>query len=337
MTGLRLFCALAAISAGCPAMAQSWAPQMSNTTAALRGISVISPMAAWASGAKGVFVRTTDGGAKWTPGVVPGAADADFRAVHAFSDTSALLISSGAGPLSRLYQTEDGGVHWDLVMVNPDPVGFWDAIAMWDTQHGILLGDPVKGRFVIWTTSDGATWQQVKKGPPALAGETLFAASNSSLFVRGEHEAWFGTGGVNGGRVFHTEDGGMTWTVAKTPILHSSSSAGIFSVAFAGSRNGVAVGGDFNGPSAGSAVFTSDGGKTWAPAATPPAGYRSAVAYVEAEKMWVAVGPTGSDVSLDNGRTWKQFDSAGYNALAFFGSTGFAVGPNGAIARFRAR
>jgi hypothetical protein len=59
--------------------------------------------------------------------------------------------------------------------------------------------------------------------------------------------------------------------------------------------------------------------------------------------MWIAVGTSGSDLSLDDGRSWKPFDQpkppgqSGYNALGFSGSTGWAVGSSGAIACFRAR
>ena len=68
------------------------------------------------------------------------------------------------------------------------------------------------------------------------------------MFTRGTREAWFGTGGLGGGRVFHSEDGGQTWSVAKTPIRHDSASAGIFSLAFSDALHGVAVGGDYMKP-----------------------------------------------------------------------------------------
>jgi photosystem II stability/assembly factor-like uncharacterized protein len=224
-----------------PAIAQAqWASQTSNTSVALRGVSAVSDAIAWASGAKGTFLRTADGGVTWVPGVVSGAADADFRGVRALSDKSAYLLSSGAGSLSRLYKTGDGGVKWDLLMVNPNPKGFWDAIAMWDPMHGILLGDPVNGRFVIWTMSDGNTWVE-QKGPPALPQEGAFAASNTSLFVRGAREAWFGTGGTGGGRVFRSDDGGKSWTVAKALPRPNSETAGMFSLAFSDTRHGVAI------------------------------------------------------------------------------------------------
>ncbi|HEY1755367.1 MAG TPA: hypothetical protein VGG72_08215 [Bryobacteraceae bacterium] len=337
MKRLRLICGLWALGGAWPAIAQSWTLQTSNTKAALRGINAVSEKMAWAGGAKGVFLRTIDGGDTWIPGAVPGGGDADFRGVLALSDKFAYLLSSGAGPVSRLYKTIDGGVKWDLIMVNPDPKGFWDAIAMWDPMHGILLGDPVNGRFVIYTMSDGDTWVE-QKGPPAQAQEGAFAASNSSLVVRGAHEAWFGTGGAGGGRVFHSMDDGKTWTVAKTPVRHDSESAGIFSIAFSDGRHGVAVGGDYSKPGegAGSIAITDDGGKTWAAPAAPLPGYRSAVVYLDEKKMWIATGTSGSDVSVDGGRTWKGFDTASYNAMSFVGSIGWAVGPGGVIARLSA-
>lgn len=339
MRGFRPIFVLCAFAVTRMAIAQSWVQQTSNTSVALRGVSAVSDKIAWASGAKGTLLRTTDSGATWMPSVVPGAADADFRGVVALADKSAYLLSAGPGPLSRLYKTADGGVKWDLLMVNANPRGFWDAIAMWDPMHGVLLGDPVNGRFEVWTTSDGFTWTE-QKGPPALAQEGAFAASNSSLIVRGARDAWFGTGGVGGGRIFHSDDGGKTWTVAKTPMRHDSESAGVFSLAFQNARHGVAVGGDYMKPTegAGSIAITDDGGKTWASPATPLAGYRSAVVYLDDKKMWVATGTSGSDASVDGGRTWKPFDAAGFaagfNALSFVGSVGWAVGPAGIVAAF---
>ncbi len=41
------------------------------------------------------------------------------------------------------------------------------------------------------------------------------------------------------------------------------------------------------------------------------------------------MGPTGSDVSFDNGKTWQSFDKGNWNAL----SLPWVVGPKGQIAR----
>jgi hypothetical protein len=62
-----------------------------------------------------------------------------------------------------LYETTDGCAHWHLIFTNRETTGFWDAIAFWNQQRGMLLGDPVNGRFVILRTNDGGRhWSQDK-------------------------------------------------------------------------------------------------------------------------------------------------------------------------------
>src|ERR1700691_5720121 len=89
----------------CPVKAQLWTSQTSNTTASLRGLSVVSAKVAWASGTKGTYLVTVDGGTTWKAATVPGAADSDFRAVHAFDAQTAVLLSIGSGEKSRVYKT----------------------------------------------------------------------------------------------------------------------------------------------------------------------------------------------------------------------------------------
>lgn len=328
---------MAAILSTAVARAQAWVPQESGTTASRRGVSAVSSTVVWASGSKGTYLRTTDGGAHWRVATVAGAADLDFRAID---ERTAYLLSIGSGEKSRIYKTADAGEHWNLIYTNPDPKGFFDALAFWDAAHAIVLGDPVDGHFVILTTSDsGETWQR-RKTPAAVPNEGAFAASNTCLLVRGTREVWFGTGGPAGARVFHSADGGQTWSVVKTPIRNDGLSAGIFSLAFSDVRRGIAAGGDYNQTTdtTGNIAITADGGKTWtAPAGTPPNGFRSAVEYLADRKMWIATGTSGSDVSRDDGKTWRQFDTGNYNALSLISSeAGWAVGPKGALARFKA-
>lgn len=312
-----------------------WTVQTSSTTASLRGVSAVSAAVAWASGSGGTYLLTTDGGATWSAGKVAGAGDLDFRAVRALDSRTAWLMSSGPGIASRIYKTSDGGEHWKLLFTNPDSDGFFDALAFWDAQHAIVLGDPVGGQFVVLTTVDGGkTWQR-RKTPSALKGEGAFAASNSSLVVRDTGEAWFGTGGPAGARVFHSSDGGVNWEVAPTPLCHDGAGSGIFSVAFSTVLQGLAVGGDYGKPAetAGNIAITFDGGLTWTkPPGSPPHGYRSAVAYIPGQKMWIAVGTSGSDVSND-GQSWKAFDTGAYNAIGVAGDAVWGVGPAGRIAR----
>jgi photosystem II stability/assembly factor-like uncharacterized protein len=313
------------------ASAQTWTPQKSGTTASLRGIAAVDDRVAWASGTGGTYLVTTDGGATWTAAQVPGAEKLDFRDVHAIDAKTAWLMSAGTGDQSRIFRTTDGGATWQLQYVNPDPTGFFDAIAFWDAQHGLAIGDPVRGRFVILETADGGAHWAKRAGPEAQPQEGAFAASGTCLIVGGYRDAWFATGGA---RVFHSTDRGATWTAAQTPIRHDSSAAGGFSVAFAGTR-GIAVGGDYTKPADDehNIAITTDNGGAWTEPKSRPTGFRSAIAYVPALRAWIAVGTSGSDISTDNGETWRRLDTAAYNAFAH----PWAVGPKGAIARLEPR
>lgn len=304
-----------------------WVPQQSGTHASLRGVSAVNERVAWASGTKGTVLKTIDKGLHWIPSLVPGAENLDFRDVESFDGQTAWILDK-----TRLYRTADGGAKWLLDLTNPDAMGFFDAFAFFNKQQGVLLGDPVAGHFVIYTTDDGVKWMR-RQGPEALPGEGAFAASGTCLIAHPNGEAWFGTGGA---RVFHSTDFGFTWTASQTPLNHTGKAAGVFSLTFRDSKHGIAIGGDYTKPkeAAGNIALTDDGGRTWHEPQSRPAGYRSAVQF-HLKGEAIATGTSGSDVSKDGGKTWQALDATGYNAVSFHGKNGWAVGPEGRIARWR--
>jgi hypothetical protein len=275
-------------------------------------------------------------------------------------------MSSGKGDLSRLYKTTDGCHTWKLILRNPDKDGFWDALYFDRRQWGWLLGDPVKGAFVLFASDDaGKTWyKQRNKGLRVQQGEQgVFAASNSSLVAVA---GWvtFASGGFDHSVILTTicvdcsEEGldhegrQNKWNSEPIPVGSKIDSSGVFSVGIGGTTEGapfyrstVAVGGDYLKPddSAGTAAYTDTvdyANKTWHPSQTPPHGYRSAVAYDAATKTWITVGPNGTDISTDDGRNWRALhpDPAmheapdadrNWNAL----SLPFVVGPHGRIGK----
>jgi photosystem II stability/assembly factor-like uncharacterized protein len=320
-------------------LAQTWAPQVVTTRASLRGVSAVDARTAFASGSGGTWLVTTDSGITWHATQVPGAETLDFRGIRAIDARTIFLMSAGSGDKSRIYRTRDAGAHWTLLFTNPAPQGFFDAIAFWDAQHGIVVGDALDGRAEVLTTDDGGdTWQH-RSPPAALPNEGSFAASNTCLTLFGGRDAWFATGGSGAARVFHSRNRGRSWTVATTPIRHDGPSAGIFSLAFRDARYGIAVGGDYSKDSQDrqNIALTSDGGRSWStPSNAGPKGFRSAVAWLPRRKLWIVTGTSGSDVSSNNGNTWKLFDSGSYHAMSFVPSgDGWAVGPQGRIARFQ--
>jgi len=342
----------------------------SNTTASLRGIHNVGGGVAWASGTNGTVLRTEDGGYLWqTCTIPPGAEKLDFRGIQAFDENTAIVMSSGKGDLSRLYKTTDGCQTWKLLFTNPDKEGFWDAIKFHDRNFGVLLGDPVDGKFVIMLSFDGGQkWEkQTLKSTADINGEGAFAASNSSLLISSTNSRSFGTGGPGGSRIISVGSGPtdmyegdvsktkkLPWVAgqdaAQLPTHNRTNSSGVFSIAedHRGTGTTVAVGGDYKRPE--DRIDTawrydiSRWDQTthsfWVAAQTPPHGYRSSVAYEPTQKLWITVGPNGTDISRDDGKNWTPLKPSGYdppdadknwNAL----SLPFVVGPHGRIGRLR--
>jgi hypothetical protein len=173
--------------------------------------------------------------------------------------------------------------------------------------------------------------------PGVHDGEAGFAASGTCLTMVGR-AVWFGTGGGDA-RVIHSPDGGISWEAAVVPLPSEKPSQGVFSVAFRSGLHGIAVGGDYADPEADliTAVWTTDGGRTWSIPDRGPGGFKSCAAWIPGSSpaACVAVGTTGSALTIDGGRTWTSLDTTGYHVAAFSpgGRTGWAAGSGGRIAR----
>ena len=327
----------------CAGLARAqWTAQTSGVTVRLRGVSAVNRRVAWASGASGTYARTTDGGRTWRAGVVPGAEKLDFRDVDAFDAQTAYLLAIGEGESSRIYKTSDGGAHWALQFQNRRASAFFDCMAFWNRSRVIAISDPVEGRFLVITTGDGGrTWKETDASgmPAALAGEGAFAASGTCVAVGGASDAWFGTGGPAGARVFRSKDGGRSWDVSTTPLA-TGKAAGVFSLSFWGAGAGAAVGGDYTleKDAKDNAALTDDGGLTWhIVGKSRPGGYRSCVARVPGTRgpTLIAVGPSGSNYATDGGINWSLLGSEGFHAVSVSrgGEAAWAVGENGRVAR----
>lgn len=327
-------------------MSQSphWTVQTSGVSGRLRGVSAVDARVAWASGAGSTVLRTADGGATWQKLNVT-TDELDFRDIDAVDPRTAYVLSIGNGPASRIYKTTDAGVTWTRQFQSDDPKAFYDAMSFWDAQHGIVFGDSIDGQFCILTTENGgSSWKRVPTSslPPAIENEGAFAASGTNIAVFGQSYAWIGTGAGAKARVLRTTDRGRTWKISETPLL-AGPSAGIFSVAFRDRNHGVVVGGDYKKESEAGDNFavTNDGGVTWR-LVKGLSGFRSAVAYVPgATKALVAVGPSGTDYSDDDGRSWKPVPGPGFDTLSLaadrnkYGIIGWGAGVNGGIGLLR--
>jgi photosystem II stability/assembly factor-like uncharacterized protein len=348
--------------AGWGVASAQWQLQDSRTTADLRGIDNVVGGVAWASGSDGAILRTEDAGFVWQLcAKPPGGEHLDFRAIQAFDNNTAIVMSSGKGSLSRLYKTTDGCQTWKLLFTNPDKDGFWDNL-FYDTDDDrtFILGDPVNGQFQLFWADEDEQLHMSWNGHTirATKGEAAFAASNSLFAMNvGDGAFSFITGGSMS-EVIHEEHGisanpkiGLFsgWYRTRLPFP-ACDSCGAFSMA-AGPydkatkrKTVVVVGGDYKKPDKkeSTAAYSFDWGDTFHLSHTPPHGYRSAVAYDSKSKTWITVGPNGTDISTDDGRNWRALkpnpalndppdDDQHWNAL----SLPYAVGPQGRIGTLR--
>jgi len=329
---------LIAFLAAATTISAQWVKQNVNTTASLRGLSVVNEKVVWASGTGGTVIRTVDGGKTWNVIVVPGAEKLDFRDIEAFSAKTAYILSIGNGESSRIYKTTDGGRNWKLQFKNANEKAFFDAIACWDKNNCVAMSDPVDHKFVLIQTKDGGkSWtpMDTSKMPEAKEGEAAFAASGTCLITQGKKNLFLVTGGSDA-RVFHSNDRGLTWYVAETPIAKGTAGSGIFSIAMFDIASGVIVGGNYEKPDArdNTLAFTSDGGRTWS---LGPAlgGYRSGITLLD--RIWmIAVGTNGSDLRRESEKTWTPMGPENLNSVAADKHINnqimvWAVGPNGLV------
>jgi len=311
-----------------------------GTKASIRALHVVNKDVIWAAGTGGTYLVSLDGGETWKVDKVPGALEDDFRSIHAWNDKEAILF--GISRPGRAYYTGDGGAKWDIVYENTNEGIFFDSAVFADENTGLALSDPLDScSFVIRTTDRGKSWNRISNMPVLVEGEFNFAASNSCIDYHPGGNIWIITGGMEA-RVFISNDHGKSWTASETGLVHGNPSSGNFSVSFYDESNGIVVGGTYDKPELNGkiAAWSSDGGNSWNLSEIMPREYRSCIIWMQDENSRIAfaIGKTGCDYSMDNGRTWipGSDDNDYYTARAIPGMlAGFAAGANGKISRFQ--
>jgi photosystem II stability/assembly factor-like uncharacterized protein len=335
----RLLCALIVFPLGSSVANAEWIVHSHLPAASFRSVQTVNARVVWVGGSGGACLRTLDGGQTWQVRAVPGAEALDFRGLAAFDKQTAVLVSAGpaAQGRARIYRTADGGETWQLVFQTQEKGVFLDGVAFWDARNGLVFGDPVDGKWYLLRTRDGGrTWQRIapENLPPLLPNEAAFAASNSSLIVQGRAAALIASGGADRTRVFMSADRGERWEAIDTP-MPGGATAGIYGLRFWDARHGVGVGGDFKHEREASdnVMLTGDGGRTWQKAtSTDPAGLKEAVIRLP-DTALLAVGPSGTGISRDSGRSWRQADALALHAASCAKDQCWAVG-NGLIAKW---
>ena len=303
-----------------------------NTTATFRGLSIVDNDVAWLSGTKGSVGITKDGGHTWTFNQVSGFETADFRSLYAFDGQRAIIANVGS-PASIL-MTDDSGKTWKPVYTNNHKDAFIDGVDFWNGKDGIMYGDPIDGKMLLLRTADsGMTWASIPSSPLLETGEASFAASGTGIRCTGKQEVTIATGGVVS-RLWRSIDKGDRWSAIPVPIVQGQSTTGIFSIVKTG-KTWIVAGGDFKNETLDKdhCYYSTDEGIRWLAPTVPIRGYRECVELV-AKEILIATGPSGSDISYDNGINWKALsDERGLHVVrkARKGTLVMAAGDKGMI------
>jgi len=300
----------------------------------IRGLSVVDDNTAWVSGSRGTIAITNDGGKTWDWKQVKGFEKSDFRDIEAFSSKEAIIMSSGTPAF--ILKTTDGGENWQVKYKNTDTAYFFDAMDFVGKKHGLVLGDPIKGKFVLMETNDGGeTWNPFKNPPDALPGEAAFAASGTCLRISAT-TIEIVTGGAVARHLitFSTE---KKWYYVYLPVKQGKSSQGAFSL-----DGFVYVGGDYsNDKSADSiasyydpAIVSIKNG--YIASHQGPSGFQSCVESISTG-TYLSTGTPGSNISNDGGKTWSKIDDVSYNVCrkAKKGKLVLLAGDGGKIGIFK--
>ncbi|HJS55007.1 MAG TPA: YCF48-related protein [Chitinophagaceae bacterium] len=302
----------------------------------LRGLSVVNNNVVWVSGSNGIVGKTSNGGKNWKWMTVKGFEKYDFRDIEAF-DANIAIIMSIADP-AYILKTTDGGETWKVVYENKTKGMFLDAMEFRDPANGVVIGDPVDGRFFIAKTSDGGkTWNELpaEERPVADSSEAFFASSGTNIRYLSNKSIVMASGGKNS-RLFYDK------SVYDLPMTKGKESAGTNSVAVydnykkSKANKLVVVGGDFTADSIidKNCFVSNNGGKTWERPKTPPGGYRSCVEFLDKETI-VTCGLNGVDYSYDGGKNFYSISKEGFHACRYarFGNTVYLTGGNGKIGK----
>ncbi|MFZ4796407.1 MAG: WD40/YVTN/BNR-like repeat-containing protein [Bacteroidia bacterium] len=299
-----------------------------------RGLCVVNDQIIWASGSRGTVAKSVDGGKTFNFQQLKDYPKSDFRDIEAFDDKTAVMLSSGTP--AYILKTIDGGETWEEIYKNMDTAVFLDAMDFWNNQKGIIVGDPIKGKFLLLQTLNGGdTWKLIdqKYLPKAEKGEAIFAASGTSLKCWGNNEFGFVTGGMFSSFYQFKSPNAIAKKINLT-IQQGANGKGAFSFVKS-NKTFIAVGGDYmkdsvrykNYDEIGVNLYYEDMGSM-------PFGYRSCIEKLNGN-IFIACGSNGVDVFNYKTKIWKNINQQNFNVVkkAKVGNAVFIAGNKGKIGK----
>jgi photosystem II stability/assembly factor-like uncharacterized protein len=240
-----------------PVRAQVRVTPQPDAPVELFGMSFADSQNGHAAGTNGVILRTTDGGATWTPENPPVKTIAEGQKETllgiSFPDP---LHGHAVGADGTILATDDGGATWRVQQPPPGGIDVAGVTTGWafrsvsfsDPNRGMIVG----GAAILSTQDGGASW--------SAFGNPRFGSLRDVSLVDGQHAQIVSRAGQENGIPFVTiasEDGGRSWTPRAADLGPGIDTLNFSGVSFTDPLHGHAVGDE------GRIVATTDGGLTW--------------------------------------------------------------------------
>jgi photosystem II stability/assembly factor-like uncharacterized protein len=264
------------------------------------------------------LVRTSDGGAHWSP-VQPttdalGLSQGGGVRLYAIDATHAWIVVSPSST-TIVNRTADGGRTWSRTTVQTP--GHFMALFFVDPNDGWLLA---VGQVIYRTTDGGAHWSRLPERIIPISG----CMWNGISFVS-TTTGWLAMSCVSfpqrTSMLFVTHDGGVTWQAQSQPLRTWTCNSGL--PIFTDQTHGTVIGCDAESRQV--LLATSDAGKTWELRSLPFTDTQvmpPLIAFSDATHGWalrcsVQAGQDGVDFQLtdfygtdDGGRTWHRMPTS---------------------------
>lgn len=267
-----------------------------QTTHQLSNVNFLSDDVGYVAAGKLVH-KTTDGGITW-----------ESSSTHAWgTNTGTFFIDDTVGYTygyySLLYKTMNGGQTWDKLSFSINDLNQYTCVKFADYNTGYLIDYRLSGHtYTLKRTDDGGvTWS-----PVSVPVEVIDV---SAVEVLGPDNIWIASGRpfpnpeyyTNAeSRVYHTTDGGLTWTAHSIGMANSSRP--IESIMFFNELEGRVI--------ASSHIYTtSDGGQTWEDHINydiDPTNGNASVAWINPDTCYFAGYRPSLLRTYDNGITFEE-------------------------------
>ncbi len=271
----------------------TWFPLTTNTNFGIYGIDAVDELHVYASVTNGTILRSTDGGANFTP--VPVSANQILTVDFSSKDTG---YAAGQGGV--VYRTTDAGLSWTFL--NASTINnFWDIYALNNNDLYLAAYYGTLRR----TNDGGSNFKNAFANNALLEGIQML---NSMIGYA------VGLDGV----ILKTTDGGVTWDQQI-----SNSTESLQALFFTDAKTGYAVG------SAGTLLKTTDGGDNFSVAVLSPNNREILTSGSTFPIKWSSVFPGNVKIeyTVNNGATWNVIqnsvpaESFEYNWLVPSGSS----------------